>query len=124
MTDTPPAVPDPATPPAAAPAAAPAGAYQPAAAGPKQTQSLVGFLLGVGSIVFSGLGIIGVGLGVAAIIVTNKAKKSEPGAPTWMHTAGLITGIVGIILSIILGIVFLIATILPLIYASQVATYY
>jgi hypothetical protein len=123
MTDTPP--PTPPTPPTpATPPAAPAGAYQPAAAGPKQTQSLVGFLLGVGSIVFSGLGIIGVGLGVAAIIVTNKAKKSEPEAPTWMHTAGLITGIVGIILSVILGIVFLIATILPLIYASQLATVY
>ena len=119
MTDTPPTPPTPATPPAAAP-----GAYQAAPAGPKQTQSLVGFLLGIGSIVFSGLGIIGLGLGVAAIIVSNKAKKSEPGAPTWMHTAGVITGIVGIILSVILGIVFLVATILPLIYASQVATYY
>ena len=74
MTDTPPTPPTPAT-----PSAAPAGAYQPAPAGPKQTQSLVGFLLGIGSIVFAGLGIIGIGLGVAAIIVSNKAKKSEPG---------------------------------------------
>jgi hypothetical protein len=115
MTDTPPPTPPtPATPPAA-----PAGAYQPAAAGPKQTQSLVGFLLGIGSIVFSGLGIIGVGLGVAAIIVSNKAKKSEPGAPTWMHTAGLITGVVGIILSIILGIVVLLSFFLPFFIASQ-----
>ena len=122
MTDTPPTPPTPSTP-STPPAAAPAGAYAPAAAGPKQTQSLVGFLLGVGSIVFSGLGLIGVGLGIAAIIVTNKAKKSEPGAPTWMHTAGTITGIVGIILSIILGIVFLVATILPLIYASQLSSY-
>lgn len=121
MTDTPPPTP-PANPPATPPAA-PAGAYV-ATPGPKQTQSLVGFLLGIGSIVFSGLGIIGVGLGIAAIIVTNKAKKSEPGAPSWMHTVGLITGIVGIILSIILGIVFLVATILPLIYASQLGTYY
>jgi len=116
MTDTSPTPPTPATPPAA-------GAYAPAPAGPKQTQSLVGFLLGIGSIVFSGLGIIGIGLGIAALIVTGKAKKSEPGAPSWMHTVGTITGIVGIILSIILGIVFLVATILPLIYASQLSSY-
>ena len=114
MTDTPPTPPPPAT-----PSAAPAGAYQPAPAGPKQTQSLVGFLLGIGSIVFAGLGIIGIGLGVAAIIVSNKAKKSEPGAPTWMHTAGVITGIVGIVLSIIAGIAVLASFIIPLMIASQ-----
>jgi hypothetical protein len=118
MTDTPPTPPTPATPPPAA-----AGAYAPAPAGPPQTQSLVGFLLGIGSILFSGLGIIGLGLGIAAIIVTNKAKKSEPAAPTWMHTAGTITGIVGIILSIILGILVLVVSILPLIYAGQFASY-
>jgi hypothetical protein len=51
--------------------------------------------------------------------VSNKAKKSEPGAPTWMHTAGLITGVVGIILSIILGIVVLLSFFLPFFIASQ-----
>lgn len=112
MTETPPTPPTPATPP-------PAGAYTPAAPGPKQTQSLVGFLLGVGSIVFSGLGLIGIGLGIAALIVTGKAKKSEPGAPSWMHTAGTITGIVGIVLSIIFGILVLISFMLPLMLASQ-----
>ncbi|MEO8262446.1 MAG: hypothetical protein ABI566_07730 [Pseudolysinimonas sp.] len=122
MTDTPPTPPTPSTP-ATPPAAAPAGAYAPAAEGPKQTQSLVGFLLGVGSIVFSGLGLIGVGLGIAAIIVTNKAKKSEPGAPAWMHTAGTITGIVGIILSIIVGALVLFSAILPLILVGSYGGY-
>lgn len=114
MTDTPPAAPTPATP--ATPPPAPASM---APAGPTQTKSIVGFILGIASIVLSGTGIIGVGLGIAAIILSNRGKKSEPGAPSWMHTVGVITGIVGIILSIILGIVFLVATILPLIYASQ-----
>ena len=122
MTDTPPTPPTPSTP-STPPAAAPAGAYAPAAEGPKQTQSLVGFLLGIGSIVFSGLGLIGVGLGIAAIIVTNKAKKSEPGAPTWMHTAGTITGIVGIILSIIVGAIVAASFILPLILVGSYGGY-
>jgi len=126
MTDTPPTPPTPpATPPATTPAAAAApGAYQPAAPGPKQTQSLVGFLLGIGSVVFAGLGIIGVGLGIAAIIVSNKAKKSEPDAPSWMHTVGVITGIVGIILSIILGIAVLASFLIPLMIAGSYGTYY
>jgi hypothetical protein len=96
MAEVPP--PAPATPPAV-----PAGAYQPAVPGPKQTQSLVGFILGIGSILLAGLGIIGIGLGIAAVVVSNKAKKSEPEAPTWMPTVGLITGIVGIVLSVIIG---------------------
>lgn len=97
------------------PSVPPPAAGAPVAQGPKQTQSIVGFILGIGSIVLSGLGIIGLGLGIAAIILSNKAKKSEPGAPSWMHTTGVITGIVGIILSIILGLVVLVGTILPFI---------
>jgi len=112
MSNTPPVPPTPETP--ATPPAGDASAYAPAAAGPKQTQSLVGFLLGIGSIVFSGLGIIGIGLGIAGLIVSNKAKKSEPGAPSWMHTAGVITSIVGIVLSVIIGALVLFSMLLPL----------
>jgi hypothetical protein len=42
--------------------------------------------------------------GVAAIIVSNKAKKQEPGAPSWMPTVGLITGIAGIVLGFVVGL--------------------
>jgi len=108
MSDTPPVPPTPATPPPAGP---------PAAAGPKQTMSIVGFILGIGSIVvLSWTGLIGIAAGVAAIIVSNKAKKSEPGAPSWMHTVGVITGIVGIILSLIVGLVLLASFLLPFLY--------
>ena len=45
--------------------------------------------------------------------MSNKAKKSEPGAPSWMHTVGVIAGIVGIILSLIVGIALLASFLLP-----------
>ena len=110
MTDTP-SAPTPATPP-------PAGA--PAATGPKQTMSIIGFVLGLASVVIlSWTGLIGIAAGIAAIIVSNKAKKSEPGAPSWMHTVGVITGIVGIILSIIFGLVLLASFLLPLLFLGS-----
>lgn len=108
MTDS---TPTPPTPEPAATPAAPAYAATTAAAGPKQTLSIVGFILGIASVIFSWTGIIGIGAGIAAIIVSNKAKKQEPGAPSWMHTVGLIAGIVGLILGVILGIIQLITII-------------
>ena len=105
MTDTP-SAPTPATPPPAGP---------PAATGPKQTMSIIGFVLGLASVVIlSWTGLLGIAAGIAAIIVSNKAKKSEPGAPSWMHTVGVITGIVGIILGIIFGLIFIASVLLPL----------
>jgi small-conductance mechanosensitive channel len=98
MTD---ATPTPSTPeqPVAAPVAAPA------AAAPKQTLSLVGFIIGIASVVFAWTFILGVGGGIAAVILSRRGKKSEPGAPTWMTTVGLITGIAGIVLGVILGLI-------------------
>ena len=72
------------------PAATPPPAGPPAAAGPKQTQSIIGFVLGLVSVVFGWVALIGVGAGIAGLIVSRKAKKDEPGAPSWMHTIGLI----------------------------------
>jgi hypothetical protein len=105
-----------ATPTPSTPAAAPV------AAGPKQTLSIVGFILGIASVVFGWVGIIGIGAGIAAIIVSNKAKKSEPGAPTWMPTVGLITGIVGIVIGLISGLVFLFLTLIPLLTYGSIAS--
>ncbi len=98
------------TPPAAP--AAPTYAATPTVVGPKQTMSIVGFVLGLVSFVFSWTGIIGIGAGIAAIIVSNKAKKSEPAAPSWMKTIGLIGGIVGLVLGVILGIIQLVSLVL------------
>jgi hypothetical protein len=119
MTDTPPPPPEtPATPPAAAP-----GAYAPAAAGPKQTVSIVGFILGIASIVLSGVSLLGLAAGIAGLIVSRKAKKDEPGAPSWMHTLGLVLSIIGIVLSVIFGILFIFATLLPLIIGASYGVY-
>lgn len=124
MTD---ATPTPPTPEPAATPAAPAYAAAPVAAGPKQTLSLVGFILGIGSVVFAWTFFIGVGAGIAAIIVSRKGRKEEPGAPKWMTQVGIITGIVGIILGIIFGIISLVSILLPLIflgsYGSVVSNY-
>lgn len=76
----------------------------PAAAGPKQTLSIVGFILGIASVVFCATGIVAIGAGIAAIIVSQKGKKTEPGAPSWMHTVGVITGIAGIVLGVVVGL--------------------
>lgn len=108
------------------PAATPAAAT-PAAAGPTQTLSIVGFILGIASVVFAWTFFLGLGAGIAAIIVSNKAKKQEPASPAWMKTVGVITGIVGIVLGIIFGIVWLASIIIPLLvlgsYGSVVSNY-
>jgi hypothetical protein len=97
----------PPTPPAATPP--PAGTP---AAGPKQTLSIIGFVLGLVSVVFGfWVALIGVGGGIAGLILSRKAKKDEPGAPSWMHTIGLIASIVGIVLGVIAFIIFLVTLI-------------
>ncbi len=97
------------------PAATPPPAGPPAAAGPKQTLSIIGFVLGLVSVVFGWVALIGVGGGIAGLIVSRKAKKDEPGAPSWMHTIGLIASIVGIVIGVISFFVFLASFLIPLI---------
>jgi len=124
MTD---ANPTPSTPDPAAAPAAPAYAAAPAVAGPKQTLSIVGFILGIGSVVFAWTFFVGIGAGIAAIIVSRKARKDEPAAPKWMPQVGIITGIVGIILGVLFGIIWLASFIIPLLilgsYGSVVSNY-
>jgi hypothetical protein len=95
MTDS---TPTPPTPEPVTPPAAPAYA---AAPGPKQTTSLIGFILGLVAFVFSWTAIVGIGAGIAAIIVSRRGKKTEPGAPNWMHIIALVGGIVGIVIGAI-----------------------
>ena len=113
-TPTPPTPEQPVTPPAAP--AAPA--YAPAA-GPKQTTSLIGFILGLVAFVFSWTGILGVGAGIAAIIVSRRGKKTEPGAPSWMGIIALVGGIIGIVI----GVIVIIFWIVSLIAFATLGTY-
>jgi hypothetical protein len=84
------------------PPAAPAPA--PVVAGPKQTVSIVGFVLGLVAFVFGWTVIFGLLAGIAAVIVSLLARRREPAAPKWMWIVGLIGGIVGALVSIIVTI--------------------
>ena len=80
-----------------------------AAAGPKQTLSLTGFIIGLVAFVFGWTAIFGLLAGVAAIIISVLARKREPAAPKWMWLVGLIAGIVGAVTSVIVTILWIAA---------------
>jgi|SRR5689334_9903593 hypothetical protein len=121
MTDTPPVPPTPDTPPPAA--ATPPAA--PAAAGPKQTLSIVGFILGIASIVFAfPVPLLGLAGGIAGLIVSRKGKRDEPGAPSWMHTLGFVLSIIGLVLSVIGGIIWILSFVLPFLLIGSAGSYY
>jgi hypothetical protein len=83
----------------------PPAAPMPAAAGPKQTLSLVSFILGIAGIVFSWVPVLPFFASLAAIIIGFIARKNEPGAPKWMALVGIILGFVAIALAIIILVV-------------------
>lgn len=99
MTDTPP------PPPPAAPAAQPMGTA------PKQTLSLVSFIVGLAAFVFSWVAILGLAAGVVAVILGFRGRKTEPQAPQWMALIGIIAGFV----AIGIGLIVLIGWIITLI---------
>ena len=119
-TPPPPAPEQPVTPP---PAAAAAPAYAPGTPGPKQTLSLVGFIVGLAALVFSWVPILGLLAGIAGIIISLMARTREPAAPKWMWIVGLIAGAV----AALIGLLTLIGWIISLVYlaslGSVVSTY-
>lgn len=114
------------TPPPAEPVApaAPAYAAAPAAAGPTQTMSIVAFILGIGAFVFAWTAILGIGAGIAALIVRRRAKKAEPAAPSWMGLIALIGGIVGIVIGVIVGLVYVLGFIASILLPAAVLNGY
>lgn len=120
MTDATPTPPTPPEQPVTPPAAPAAPAYAPApAAGPKQTLSLVGFIVGIASWVFSWVPVLGLLAGIAAIVISVLARTREPGAPKWMWIVGLILGI----LAALGGLIYLVFFIFLGIVASTSYTY-
>jgi hypothetical protein len=106
------------TAPAAPGYAQPAPGYAPAAP-VKQALSLTGFILGIGSIVFSWAPVFGILVGVAGLIIALIARGREPQAPNWMKMLGLILSIVGIVLGLLFTFLELI---LPLILFAGAAS--
>ena len=84
----------------AAPAYAAAPAYTPGTP-VKQGLSLTGFILGIGSIIFLWVPVFGLLVGIAGLIISILARGREPQAPNWMKMLGLILSIVGLALSLI-----------------------
>ncbi|WP_157981626.1 hypothetical protein [Protaetiibacter intestinalis] len=116
----------PAAAPAANPYAAPAAAPTYAAPGTpvKQTLSIVSFVLGIAGVVFSfiyGLGLIP---GIIAVVLGFRAKKSEPAAPKWMSLTGIITGFVAIGISLIAGLITIVAIVSYFALINQYGSYY
>jgi hypothetical protein len=102
----------PAAPPVPPAPAAPAYAPATAAAGPKQTMSIVGFVLGLVAFVFGWTLVFGLLVGIAAIIVSVLAHRREPAAPAWMWIIGLIGGILGAITGVIVTIIWIVGLVL------------
>ena len=61
--------------------------------------------------------------GIAGLIVSRRAKRNEPGAPSWMHTLGLVLSIIGLVLSVIFGILQLASLIAYFAALSSFSTY-
>ena len=57
------------------------------------------------------------------LIVSRRAKRNEPGAPSWMHTLGLVLSIIGLVLSVIFGILQLASLIAYFAALSSFSTY-
>lgn len=97
------------------PAASAPPAYTPATgdahhAGGKRGLSLTGFILGIVSVVFSFIfAPIGLISGIVGLIISIVARRREPGAPNWMKILGLVFSIVGIVLGLIFTIIFIVA---------------
>ena len=101
-------------PPAAAPAPAP---------GPAQTLSLISFIVGLASFVFSWVPVLGFLGAIAAIILGFMGKKKEPAAPKWMWLGGIIAGFVALAISLIIGLVTILTIFLPFLFLGSIDTY-
>lgn len=89
------------------PYAAPATPYGGAPAAPKQTLSITGLVLGISGVVLSfffGLGLLP---SIAGVVCGHLALKREPHA-RGLALGGLITSYVGLALSVLIGILFVI----------------
>ena len=83
-----------------------AGPYPAASARPRHGLSLASFITGISSVVLVLFPVLGVLAGIAGIVLGFVGRSKEAGAPTWMWLIGLITGFLGLVLSIVAVIAF------------------
>ena len=79
------------------------------------SDATVSMIMGIISIVMCSSSIIAIGLGIAAIVMANKAKKQ--GSQSGNITAGNICGIIGICLGVICTLYYLLAFVFGIIAA-------
>jgi hypothetical protein len=100
--------------PGAAPYSAPAPGPSPYAApiggtAPKQALSLTSFITGLaGLLILSWIPILGLLVGIAAVVLGFMAKSREPAAPQWMWIVGVIAGFVTILVNLLVSLAILI----------------
>lgn len=83
-----------------------------------QTLSLTSFIVGLASLVFCWVPVLGLLGAIAAIVIGFMARKREPNAPKWMWLVGIISGFA----SIVLGLLILIPILLLLAFGTAVTT--
>jgi hypothetical protein len=89
--------------PGPSPYAAPTGGTS-----PKQGLSLTSFIVGLaGLLILSWIPILGLIVGIAAVVLGFMAKGREPGAPQWMWIVGVIAGFVTILINLFFTIGFI-----------------
>ena len=97
----------------AAPYGSPSAAPSPYAAptggtSPKQGLSLTSFIVGLaGLLILSWVPILGLLVGIAAVVLGFMAKRREPGAPQWMWIVGVIAGFLTILINLFFTIGFI-----------------